>query len=98
MYKFKEVFVNLVPAKSQVEILRDLSFLEFELLGDLCLTRPIHQFMSKMKCSKLYWINKTENYKFYAIEIAVETATCYAAGIYLSKVNNGNTRTKCEIC
>ena len=35
IFKFKEVFVNLVPAKSRVEVLKELSIAKFELLGNL---------------------------------------------------------------
>ena len=37
------VFVILVPAKSRIPLLKELSIPEFELLGKLILTRPIHQ-------------------------------------------------------
>ena len=31
-------------------------------------------------------------------ELLGNTRNCHPAGIYLLKVNNGNTRTMCEIC
>ena len=54
------VFVILVPAKSRVALLKELSIPEFELLGKLILTRPIHQLMAKMKCSKWHWLKQRQ--------------------------------------
>ena len=62
IFKFKEVFVNLVPAKSRVEVLKELSIAKFELLGNLFLNRSMYQVMYQVItitmrkiCSKLFW-------------------------------------------
>ena len=86
--------------KSRVALLKELSIPEFELLGNLFLIAPMHQFMAKMKCSKLHWLKQNQkNYTFYTIELAVDAAIPYPVGyiypdgIYLFKVNNRNTIT-----
>ena len=60
IYEFKEVFVNLVPAKSRVEILKELNIAKLELLDNLLLNRSMYQVMSKIKCSMLNWIKQNQ--------------------------------------